>query len=115
LLTSPFCGATTMRSPFQFTVTDTFLIEGRGLILSPMFPLDKFQFNGTEHVRVETPDGRVFEADADIKIPHVRPTSKVFQAIFVLRHEWSTTISEGTKPEFGLAAWPGSSLQWIKA
>jgi hypothetical protein len=85
-----------MRSPFQFTVTDTFLIEGRGLILSPFFPLDKYQFSGTEHIRVETPDGRVFEADADIEIPHVRPTPKVFQTTFVLRHARKDDVPVGS-------------------
>jgi hypothetical protein len=78
-----FCGGAGMSIPFQFTVTDTFLIDGPGLILCPFFPLDRYQFSGKEHVRVETPNGRLFEADADVEIPYVTPRPKVFQAMAV--------------------------------
>jgi hypothetical protein len=56
-----------MNELFQFTVTDTFLIEGRGLILSPFFPVDQFHFDSKENVRIDTPDGRSFEAEAQRK------------------------------------------------
>ena len=74
-----------MSGLFQFKVTDTFLIEGRGLILSPFFRTDRYRFNGRERVRIETPDGRAFETDADFEIPCVRPTPKVFEAVCVIR------------------------------
>jgi hypothetical protein len=74
-----------MSAPFEFTVTDTFLIEGRGLILSPFFPVDAYRFDGKEHVRIETPGGRFFEADADVEIPFVTPRPAVFKAMFVIR------------------------------
>lgn len=86
-----------MNAPFEFTVTDTFLIEGRGLILSPFFPLDPYQFDGWEHVRIETPDGRTFEADADVEIPHVRPTPNVFQATFVIRGAQKADVPIGSR------------------
>jgi hypothetical protein len=86
-----------MSTPFQFTVTDTFLIEGRGLILSPFFALDTYQFDGKEHVRVETPSGRLFEADADVEIPYVTPRPKVFQAMFVIRAAQKDDIPVGSK------------------
>jgi len=86
-----------MSAPFEFTVTDTFLIEGRGLILSPFFPVDRYQFDGREHVRIETPDGRGFEADADVEIPHVRPTPKVFQATFVIRGAQKADVPIGSR------------------
>jgi len=79
-----FCGVQTMSAPFQFTVTDTFLIEGRGLILSPFFPVDRYRFDSREHVRVETPSGRIFEAEAAVEIPFVTPRPKVFQSTFVI-------------------------------
>lgn len=90
-----FCDAG-MSIPFQFTVTDTFLIEGRGLILSPSFPLDRFQFDGRERVRVQTPSGRSFEADADVETPYVTPRPKVFQAMFVVRAVQKDDIPVGS-------------------
>ncbi|HWQ91571.1 MAG TPA: hypothetical protein VN673_07855 [Clostridia bacterium] len=86
-----------MSNPFQFTVTDTFLIEGRGLILAPFFPLDRYEFDGKEHVHIETPDGRRFEADADVEIPLVRPTPKIFQATFVIRAACKEDVPVGSK------------------
>jgi hypothetical protein len=86
-----------MSTVFQFTVTDTFLIEGRGLILSPFFPVDRYQFDRKEHVRVETPNGRLFEADADVEIPFVTPRPKVFQAMFVIRAAQKDDIPVGSK------------------
>jgi hypothetical protein len=82
---------------FQFTVTDTFLIEGRGLILSPFFPVDRYQFSGRERVRVETPDGRTFEADAEFEIPCVRPMPKVFEAVCVIRGAQKADVPIGSK------------------
>src|SRR5262245_14617364 len=70
-----------MGAAFQFTVTDTFHIEGRGLVLSPFFPVDRYRFDSRERVRIETPNGRSFEADAEFEIPHVSPMPKVFQAM----------------------------------
>jgi hypothetical protein len=82
---------------FQFTVTDTFLIEGRGLILSPYFPLDQFQFDGREPIRVETPGGNSFEAIGDFEIPSIRPMPKVFQAVCVVRNAQKSDIPIGSK------------------
>lgn len=86
-----------MSIPFQFTVTDTFLIEGWGLVLCPFFPLDRYQFDRKEHVRVETPGGRVFDADADVEVPYVTPRPKVFQATFVIRGAKKDEIPVGSR------------------
>lgn len=86
-----------MGAPFEFTVTETFLIEGRGLILAPFFPVDRYRFDRKEHVRVETPGGRVFEADADVEIPYVTPRPKVFQSTFVVRGAQKEDIPIGSK------------------
>lgn len=85
-----------MSAPFQFTVTDTFQIEGRGLILSPFFPEPEYRFDKVERVRVETPDHRTFEADADFEIPMVSPTPKVFQFICLLRHAQKADVPVGS-------------------
>jgi hypothetical protein len=82
---------------FEFTVSDAFLIEGRGLILSPFFPVDRYQFAGKEHLLIETPDGRRFEADADIEIPLVSPAPKVHQAMFVIRTAQKADIPLGSR------------------
>jgi len=74
-----------MSAQFKFIVTDTFLIGGRGLILSPFFPVDKYHFDGQEHVRIEIPGGGFFEADADVEIPYVTPRPEVLKAMFVIR------------------------------
>ena len=78
-------------------VTDTFLIEGRGLILSPFFPEPEYRFDRVERVRVETPDGRVFDADADFEIPMVSPAPRVFQIVCLLRHAQKTDVPVGSK------------------
>ena len=85
-----------MSASFQFTVTDTFLIEGRGLILSPFFPEPEYRFDKVERVRVETPDRRTFEADADFDIPLVSPTPKVFQFVCLLRHAQKADVPVGS-------------------
>lgn len=86
-----------MSTPFEFTVTDTFLIEGRGLMLSPFFPVDRYPFDRKEHARVETPTGRIFEADAEVEIPRVAPRPEVFQAVFVVRAAQKDDIPVGSK------------------
>jgi hypothetical protein len=86
-----------MNELFQFTVTDTFLIEGRGLILSPFFPVDKFQFDSNEPVRIETPDGHSFGADDDFEIPFVRPTPTVLKSLCVLRNVQKSDVPIGSK------------------
>ncbi len=82
---------------FEFIVSDTFMIEGRGLILSPFFPLDRYQFGGKEHLLIETPDGGCFEADADIEIPFVSPAPKVHQAMFVIRAAKKSDVPIGSR------------------
>ena len=86
-----------MSVSFQFTVTDTFLIEGRGLILSPFFRLDEYRFDGKEHVRIETPSRHLFEADADVEIPYVTPRPAVPQAMFVIRAVHKADVPVGSR------------------
>jgi len=86
-----------MNVPFQFTVTDTFLIEGRGLILAPFFPEQQYRFDRLERVRVETPDRRVFDTDAEFDIPMVSPTPKVFQIVCLLRETQKADVPVGSR------------------
>ncbi len=83
--------------PFEFVVSDTFLIEGRELILAPFFPVDRYHFDSKEHVRVETPEGKVFEADADFEIPYVSPKPQVFQLVCLLRSVQKTDVPVGSR------------------
>lgn len=86
-----------MSVPFQFIVTDTFLLEGRGLIVAPFFPEPQYRFDKSERVRVETPDHRVFEADAEFDIPFVRPKPKVFEYVCLLRETGKSDVPVGSK------------------
>ena len=89
-----------MSAPFQFTVTDTFLIEGRGVILSPFFPVDLYRFASRERVRIETPDGRSFEADAEFEIPRVSPMPRVFQTACLIRGAQKDEVPIGSRVVF---------------
>ena len=86
-----------MSAPFEFVVSDTFLIEGRGLILAPFFPADRYRFDSKEHIRVETPEGKVFEAEADFEIPFVSPKPQVFQFVCLLRSVQESDLPVGSR------------------
>jgi hypothetical protein len=94
---TPFSRVLSVSVLFQFTVTDTFLIEGRGLILAPFFPEPKYRFDRIERVRVETPDHRMFEADAEFDIPMVSPTPKIFEFVCLLREAQKADVPVGSK------------------
>ena len=111
-----------MSALFQFTVSDTFLIEGRGLILSPFFPVDRYRFASRERVRIETPAGHSFEADAEFEIPRVSPMPKVFQTACLIRGAQKDDVPVGSRvlvlnksaeqvasPNGGPASPPGNS------
>lgn len=66
-----------MCDKFEFTVSDNFHFERRGLVLAPFFRLDRFRFDGRERIRVKRPDEVLSEWEAIIEIPHVRPRPKV--------------------------------------
>lgn len=87
---------TPVSAPFEFVVSDTFEIEGRGLILAPFFPADRYRFDSKERVRVETPEGKVFEADAEFEIPYVSPKPQVFQFVCVLRSAQKADLPVGS-------------------
>jgi hypothetical protein len=72
-------------SSFHFTVTDSFLIEGRGLIIAPFFPVDEFRFDVTERVCVQRPDGTSYEGLVNFEVPMLSPMPKVLLAMGVLR------------------------------
>jgi hypothetical protein len=91
-----FCGSVFMSAPFQFTVTETFLIEGRGLILSPSFPEPEYRFDKVERVRVETPDHKMFDVDADFDIPKASPMPMTCQILCFLRHTQKSDVPIGS-------------------
>ena len=96
-LSVTFCDTKHVSTPFQFTVDDTFLIEGSGLALSPFFPVDRYRFDSQERVRIETPDGPSFEADAEFEIPLVTPVPKVFQAVCLVRGIQKSQVPVGSR------------------
>ena len=56
------------------TVADTFDIQGRGLILSPVIPLSGYSGPVLRAVRLLRPDGSEISAAATLEIPFVRPS-----------------------------------------
>jgi hypothetical protein len=86
-----------VNAPFHFLVSDTFLIEGRGLILAPFFPVNKYHFDNKERLRVEAPDGRVFEVDAEFQIPCVSPMPEIFQMVCLLRSVEKSDVPVGSR------------------
>ena len=84
-------------TPFHFTVTETFQIEGLGLVLSPFFPLNRYHFSRREHVRVETPDGGLFETEVDFQVPCVQPQPDVLQAMCVIRGVEKAEVPIGSR------------------
>ena len=82
---------------FQFTVADTFLIEGRGLIIAPFFPVNEFQFDRSERIRIEKPDGSLSETVAEFDIPMVSPIPKIFNAVCLVREARKEDVPIGSR------------------
>ena len=55
------------------TVEDCFLIEGRGVVVIPDFPVPEGWKDRTETVTVTRPDGQQHEATAQFSMSHFRP------------------------------------------
>jgi hypothetical protein len=73
------------QNPFRFTVIDSFDIDRRGVIVAPFFSVDDFEFDRSERVTVQRPDGSMTETIADFDIPMVSPMPKVFETVCFLR------------------------------
>jgi hypothetical protein len=57
----------------------------------------EYRFDKVERVRVETPDHKMFDVDADFDIPMVSPMPKVFQILCLLRHTQKADVPIGSK------------------
>jgi len=55
------------------TVEDTFLIEGRGVIVTPSVPVDSYSGPRSRTVSLRRPDGTETTASATLQIPFVSP------------------------------------------
>jgi hypothetical protein len=55
------------------TVEDRFLIEGRGVIVIPDFPVPNGWKNRAETIAVVTPEGQQYEAAAQFSMSHFKP------------------------------------------
>lgn len=59
-------------------IKETFYISGRGLVISPFFPEDKFSFQTKEEVLIETPEGKQVYCQAHFQIPMIIPKPKKY-------------------------------------
>jgi hypothetical protein len=81
---------------FNFIVADTYLIEGRGVIVAPFFPFDQFQFDLTERTQIDRPDGSTIQAIANFHFDTVgRP--RTIKALCVFRGLKKDDIPIGSK------------------
>ena len=55
------------------TVCDTFLVEGRGVIVVPEISVDSYSGARSRHVTLRKPDGQSVSASAVLDIPLVSP------------------------------------------
>lgn len=55
------------------TVQETFLIEGRGVVVTPGIPVDSYSGSLSCPVTLRTPDGRERTVGATFDIPRVSP------------------------------------------
>jgi len=55
------------------TVEDTFLVEGRGIIVAPKIPIESYGGQRSRVVTLRTPDGGERKASATLDVPFVSP------------------------------------------
>ena len=82
---------------FLIKVEETFDITGRGLIISPFFPVSEYKFDSNEKVRVETPNGEELLCDSHFQIPFQTPPPKVMSFCCALLNVSKEQIPEGSK------------------
>jgi hypothetical protein len=87
-----------------FTVTDTFLIPGRGLVLVPgIAPIDDEQFQVGDSILLKRPDGvEIRTTIGGLELPHPNPKHEVV----VLLHE----VGKGDVPA-GTEVWSQPRLE----
>ena len=85
------------------TVEDCFLIEGRGVVILPDFPVPTGWKNRTETVVVIKPDGQRYEAMAEFSMSHFRlldpeaPIDKRWRVIVLLPGQKKEDLPAGSQ------------------
>jgi len=79
------------------TVDDTFLIEGRGVIVAPNIPVDSYSGARSRTVILRTPDGRERATRASFDIPRVSPPPRAFYYLCFLAGLTKDHVPIGTE------------------
>ena len=79
------------------TVEDTFLIEGRGVIVTPKIPTDSYSGPRSRSVTLRTPDGGERTASATLDIPMVSPPPPAFYYLCLLTGLTKDDVPIGTE------------------
>ena len=79
------------------TVDDTFLIEGRGVIVTPKIPVDAYSGACSRAVTLRTPDGRERTARASLDIPRVSPAPPSYYYLCLLADLTKDDVPIGTE------------------
>jgi hypothetical protein len=66
------------------TVEDTFLIEGRGVIVTPSVPVDSYSGSRSRVVSLRRPDGTERATSATLTIPFVSPAPAALSYVCLL-------------------------------
>jgi len=79
------------------TVDDTFVIEGRGVIVTPKIPVDAYSGARSRAVMLRTPDGHERTARASLDIPRVSPPPPAFYYLCLLVDLTKDDVPIGTE------------------
>lgn len=79
-----FAGLVQMTMTKLLTVEDTFRIEGRGIIVTPVVPIDAYSGWRSHTVSLRRPDGTETTASATLNIPCVNPPAAALYYLCLL-------------------------------
>ena len=79
------------------TVEDRFLIDGRGVIVTPKIPTDSYSGPHSVAVTLRTPDGGEKTASATLDIPMVSPPPPAFYYLCLLTGLTKEDVPIGTE------------------
>jgi len=66
------------------TIEDSFLIEGRGVIVTPAIPISDYTGPGQVNAVLRKPNGEETVVQAKLQIPRVNPPPKVYSYLCLL-------------------------------
>jgi len=79
------------------TVEDAFLIEGRGVLVTPQIPVDAYSGPRSPLISLRKPDGQESTATAWLDIPRVNPQPKAFYYLCMIAGVTKDDVPIGTE------------------